>query len=191
MESLTAEGPDRLVFRLKRPIPYFPKAVSYYGSPIVAPETVYEDGKMSGLIGTGPFSLGAVKPADSLEVLAFDDYWGGRPAFDRVVFRTIPDADSRLMALTAGQIDAIVDFGGIFPHQLPELLRTPGLESDPHHRRNLYRRLCELMNQHLPMLPLYHDVAVYAYRDRKEIARKIQIVWQDPVIYLNLFDGTQ
>jgi peptide/nickel transport system substrate-binding protein len=127
LESLTAEGPDRLVFRLKRAIPYFPKAVSYYGSPIVAPETIAKNGRMSGLIGTGPYKLGKVKPADSLEVLAFDGYWGGRPAFDRVVFRTILDADSRLMALTAGQIDAIVDFGGILPEQLPKLLQTPGL----------------------------------------------------------------
>lgn len=127
VESLTARGTDRLVFRLKRIIPYFPKAISYYGSPVLAPETISGNGRMSGLTGTGPYRLGRVRPGESLEIVAFDNYWGGRPAYDRVVFRTIIDADSRLMALAAGQIDAIADFGGILPHQLPALRRMRGI----------------------------------------------------------------
>ncbi|MEY6433799.1 ABC transporter substrate-binding protein [Thioalkalicoccus limnaeus] len=127
VESITAVGERDLVYRLTAPVPFFPKAVSYYGSPIVAPETLTADGRMEGLIGTGPFRLGRIRRGDSLEVLAFDDYWGGRPAYDRVLFRTILDADSRLLALRAGQIDAIVDFGGILPQQAPDLARVKGV----------------------------------------------------------------
>ena len=127
LESLTARGDRELVYRLRQPIPFFPKVVSYYGSPLVAPETVTREGRMNGLIGTGPFRLGEIKPGESLEVIAFEDYWGGRPAFDRVVFKTILDAESRLMALKTGQIDAIVDFGGILPQQLAELSQLQGI----------------------------------------------------------------
>ncbi len=127
LESLVPRGERELVYRLREPVPFFPKVVSYYGSPLVAPETVSDDGRMDGLLGTGPFRLVAVKPGESVEVLAFEKYWGGRPAFDRVVFKVIVDADSRLMALKAGQIDAIVDFGGILPQQLDDLQSIPDI----------------------------------------------------------------
>ena len=127
LESLAPRGERELVYRLREPVPFFAKVVSYYGSPLVAPETVSPEGRMDGLVGTGPFRLGTVKPGESLEVLAFEGYWGGRPAFDRVLFKTILDADSRLMALKAGQIDAIVDFGGILPQQMDDLRRIPGV----------------------------------------------------------------
>ena len=38
--------------------------------------------------------------------------------------------------------------------------------SDENQRRRIYRRLCELVNQELPMVPLYHDVAIYVHSDR-------------------------
>ena len=40
------------------------------------------------------------------------DYWGGRPALDRVVFRTISEDTVRLTELTTGGIDVAnqIDF---------------------------------------------------------------------------------
>ncbi len=37
-------------------------------------------------------------------------------------------------------------------------------EADGQRRKDLYRRLQEMLNQDLPLLPLYHDVALYAHR---------------------------
>ncbi|MEJ5358321.1 MAG: ABC transporter substrate-binding protein [Desulfobacterales bacterium] len=127
LESLDAPEPRVLRYRLKHRIPFFPNLVSYYGSPIVHPGTVTEDGRMENLVGTGPFRLLRVRPGEHIVLEAFDRYWQGRPAFASVVFRTILDADSRRMALEAGQIDAVVDFGGILPSQLPALGRLPGI----------------------------------------------------------------
>ena len=127
LAAIDALDSRTLRYRLKRPIPFFPHLVSYYGSPIVHPKTVAEDGRMSGLVGTGPYRLREVRPGDRVVLEAFGEHWQGRPGFDRVAFRTILDADSRLMALQAGQIDAIVDFGGILPSQLPTLRRLKGI----------------------------------------------------------------
>ena len=40
-----------------------------------------------------------------LSLVANDDYWGGRPALDKVVFRTISEDSVRLSELKAGSID--------------------------------------------------------------------------------------
>ena len=37
-----------------------------------------------------------------------DDYWDGRPSVDRLVFRPIPEASTRLAELQAGTVDIIV-----------------------------------------------------------------------------------
>ncbi len=123
LTALEAADTRTVRYRLNRRIPFFPHLVSYYGSPVVHPATVSEEGRMSTLVGTGPYRLREARPGDRVVLQAFEGYWQGRPGFDRVVFRTILDADSRLMALQAGQIDAIVDLGGILPSQLPALGR--------------------------------------------------------------------
>jgi peptide/nickel transport system substrate-binding protein len=44
------------------------------------------------------------------------------------------------------------------------LIARARYEMGPARRRGLYRRLAELVNQELPILPLYHDVSLHAYR---------------------------
>jgi ABC-type transport system substrate-binding protein len=45
-------------------------------------------------------------------MVAFEDYWGGQPALDRVVWRTIPEDTVRLSELQTGSIDVAnqIDF---------------------------------------------------------------------------------
>lgn len=74
-------------------------------------------------IGTGPFYLDSWDRGDRIVLNAFEDYWGGTPKSDRIVFRFIPDASSRLLALEAGEID-LYQCGIIFDE-------VPRLEQDP------------------------------------------------------------
>jgi peptide/nickel transport system substrate-binding protein len=57
------------------------------------------------VLGTGPFRLEEWKTGRELTLVAHDDYWGGRPHLDRIVFRIIPDAHTRFEALRTGEID--------------------------------------------------------------------------------------
>jgi peptide/nickel transport system substrate-binding protein len=59
------------------------------------------------LVGTGPFRFASYKPGDSIEVTRTDNYWGGKPAWEKVTFRMISNDASRLAALLAGDVDAI------------------------------------------------------------------------------------
>ena len=58
-------------------------------------------------IGTGPFVFGSYVPGDRYELTANPDYWGGAPAFDKLVIRQIPEAATRIASLIAGETQII------------------------------------------------------------------------------------
>lgn len=58
-------------------------------------------------MGTGPFMFVKWSAGDRYELTAFKDHWGGIPAFDRLVFREIPDAGTRVASLVSGETDII------------------------------------------------------------------------------------
>ena len=51
--------------------------------------------------------LDSFKPGQELMLKAFDGYWGGKPGADRLVFRFIPEAATRINALRTGAVDVI------------------------------------------------------------------------------------
>lgn len=55
-------------------------------------------------VGTGPFAFVSWQPGDELVLAANEQYWGGSPQVDRVVFREIPELSTRLAALERGEI---------------------------------------------------------------------------------------
>ncbi|MBU4226554.1 MAG: ABC transporter substrate-binding protein, partial [Chloroflexi bacterium] len=60
-----------------------------------------------GAVGTGPFKFVEWVEGDHITVAANDDYWGGRPKVDQVIFRVIPDDSARFLALKAGDIHGL------------------------------------------------------------------------------------
>lgn len=119
--SVEATGEYEVTFHLEQPLPHFPALLSYYGSPIFHPSAFGEHGKISSPIATGPFRLERLSIGESIELSAFDGYWGRKPAFSRIVFKDLPDAQTRVFSLIKGDIDAIVDLGAILPSQIQEL----------------------------------------------------------------------
>jgi peptide/nickel transport system substrate-binding protein len=61
----------------------------------------------AGAVGTGPFKFVEWVEGDRIIVEANDDYWGGRPTIDRIIWRVIPDDSARFLALRAGDIHAL------------------------------------------------------------------------------------
>jgi peptide/nickel transport system substrate-binding protein len=58
-------------------------------------------------VGTGPFKLDRRVPDEIVSVVAFDDYWGGRPYLDRINFRVVPDPSTLRLLLLTGEIDMV------------------------------------------------------------------------------------
>ncbi len=60
-------------------------------------------------LGTGPYKLVEFSPADRVVLEARDDYWGPKPVAKRIVFSSIPDRQTRLLAMQNGDIDGTFD----------------------------------------------------------------------------------
>jgi peptide/nickel transport system substrate-binding protein len=73
-------------------------------------------------IGTGPFRFVSWKHGDNMQFTRNNDYWGNKSAFDKVTFRIISNAASRVAALQAGDVD-MIDF--VPPLDVPKLSRDP------------------------------------------------------------------
>jgi peptide/nickel transport system substrate-binding protein len=58
-------------------------------------------------LGTGPYRFVSYAPEDRVTMERFDDHWGGRPAWDKVLVRFITNEAARISALLAGDVDAI------------------------------------------------------------------------------------
>ncbi len=103
---------DPLTVRLRTTRPYGPllqelnsvAIVSRKAAANAAPED-FDSGKAA--VGTGPFRLVRFARGDRIELARFDDYWGEKPAWDRVTIRMIASEPSRTAALLAGDVDAI------------------------------------------------------------------------------------
>ncbi|MBB3674967.1 ABC transporter substrate-binding protein [Modestobacter versicolor] len=76
-------------------------------------------------VGTGPYRLEQLDE-QQIVLVRNDDWWGGEPSLDRVVFEVIPDAAARVAALQAGEVDVI---GGDYTAPLA-LEDVPALQAD-------------------------------------------------------------
>lgn len=58
-------------------------------------------------IGTGPYTLDSFTRGSEMVITAYDDYWGDKPDWQRVVMRPIASDGPRVAALLSGDVDMI------------------------------------------------------------------------------------
>ncbi|HEY6449725.1 MAG TPA: peptide ABC transporter substrate-binding protein [Candidatus Cybelea sp.] len=74
-------------------------------------------------VGSGPFRVTQWRHGDSVTLAANPFYWRGKPQIDRLVYRIIPDPNTRLEQLRTGEVDAYFD---VDPALLPQAQSIPG-----------------------------------------------------------------
>lgn len=110
------------------PFASFLYALAWPGSAMINPRFVDDDGKVLEPVGTGPYIRDSWLPGVEMVLLRNDQYWGGIPHLEKVVLKFIQDPTTRMMALEAGEIDIIIDTGGVLPEQVPTLQQHPEIE---------------------------------------------------------------
>ena len=73
----------------------------------IVPKKIYEAdpaGFAKNPVGSGPYTLGNIRPGETIEFIAFPDYWRGEAKIKRAVSRIIPDNTTALLALEAGDL---------------------------------------------------------------------------------------
>ena len=72
---------------------------------IIDKETI--DQRTKTAVGTGPYKMAKYTPNDSVETVAFSDYWeAGKPYIEKFIVRQIPDLSAMAINLESGVVDA-------------------------------------------------------------------------------------
>ncbi|MBM0127034.1 ABC transporter substrate-binding protein [Pimelobacter simplex] len=103
--STTATDALTVTYDLARPWPLFPGILSTGPGMVVAKSSVGADGRFTP-VGAGPFTLGAWKPGESIDLEARADYWDGAPHLDSVRMAFLGDQRTSLDSLVGGDVDA-------------------------------------------------------------------------------------
>ncbi|MBT9159847.1 MAG: Glutathione-binding protein GsiB [Dehalococcoidia bacterium] len=106
----------------------FAYSLAWPGAAMISPGVIDEAGKVIEPIGTGPFKRVEWVTGEKMVLVRNEDYWGGKPKLERVTLKFIPDPTTRIMALEAGEIDMIIDTGGVMPEHVPTLIMHPEIE---------------------------------------------------------------
>lgn len=76
-------------------------------------------------VGTGPYMVERLDTGTELVLRRNDNYWGGRPAYSRVILRHVPDPTTRIALLQSGQADVI---NLIPPENVAQLQSNPNID---------------------------------------------------------------
>jgi peptide/nickel transport system substrate-binding protein len=117
LESIEKNGPYTVLMHFNTP---WPPAMQLLVHQQIVPKHYIEEVGTQGFvehpIGAGPFEfVSATARLDEIVMERFDDYYGGAPdlppvgpaCVDRVVFRAVPDSQTRAAALAIGEVDII------------------------------------------------------------------------------------
>ncbi|HET7095702.1 MAG TPA: ABC transporter substrate-binding protein, partial [Thermomicrobiales bacterium] len=86
-----ATGDLEVTLTLAKPSVIVPANLAVFAADVVSPAALEKAGQDFGQapVGTGPFKFDHWTKDVELVMTAYDDYWGGRPKLDRVIWQTI------------------------------------------------------------------------------------------------------
>jgi peptide/nickel transport system substrate-binding protein len=131
------DTPDEytVVFRLKQPDASLPSKLVTGIAPrhLLAGKDLATTDFNRQPVGTGPFRLASWDSDGQLTFVANEDYFGGRPALDRIVWKIVPDTTVLTLQLLNGEIGgAAIDNARDLARigETPTLTHTPVLGGD-------------------------------------------------------------
>ena len=116
-------------FVSKRPTPV-PLYITHVAWPVMSPSCVDEKGEFVKPIGTGPFKFENQIKDQEVVLVRNDGYWGEKPILEEAIFKVIPEASTRVMALETKEVDMII--------KVPEF-EVPRLEKESN--SEVYKKL--------------------------------------------------
>ncbi|ADZ71204.1 ABC transporter substrate-binding protein [Polymorphum gilvum] len=104
---MDAKGPLELEIETTEPFAALPNQLTDAITGIYARSSFDAEDKFVKPVGTGPWAFVDYQKQDRTIVERFDGYWGPAPSLEKVVYRYIPDHNSRALALETGEVDFV------------------------------------------------------------------------------------
>ena len=122
----------KIVYATPRPL--LPYSISNHYSAMFSRNSWLEnlDFKPGGPIGSGPYKLVDWKRDQYIVLERNENYWSTKPTLTKITLKYYSNANSRLAALKAGEIDALVELGSVLPVQARELSSDPAFTVAQH-----------------------------------------------------------
>jgi peptide/nickel transport system substrate-binding protein len=122
-------------------------------------------------MGAGPYKLAEWTPGSRLTLKANEDYFGGRPYLDEVIYTIIPDMSTQFLELKAGNVDMM----GLTPKQY--LFQTSGPDWDKNYQKFKYLAFAYSYLGYNLKNPLFSDKrvrrAITLAIDKEEIVKGV------------------
>jgi peptide/nickel transport system substrate-binding protein len=104
VDKVDATDKNTVTFTLKSPFAPF---LSYMDLAIVPQAAAQKSDFGTKPTGTGPFKVDTWSTGDSIDLSAYDGFYGGRPNLDRVQVKVVPDNSARVVGLESGDLDFV------------------------------------------------------------------------------------
>jgi peptide/nickel transport system substrate-binding protein len=105
IETIAADG-DAVRIDLDKPYPSLPAVLTHYSTVVLAPSS-YDEGRVTQVIGTGPYEIEEVELPARVDVTRFDGFRGDEPAIERISFQAVARAESRALMAISDQADVV------------------------------------------------------------------------------------
>jgi glutathione transport system substrate-binding protein len=116
--GVAAPDPATVTFTLKAPYPAFARLVAINNAAIVSP-TADQGGQLGHQpVGTGPFRFVEWRSSDYVQQARNPDYWGDKPALEKLRWTWSSEAAVMNMALQTGDADVVNPLPPIFAGRL-------------------------------------------------------------------------
>lgn len=105
IEAITADA-GAVRIDLAEPYPALAAALTHYSTAILAP-SAYDDGRVTQVVGTGPYAIEEIELPARVEVERFDGFRGDAPVIEQVSFQAVARAESRALMAVSDQADVV------------------------------------------------------------------------------------
>ena len=96
-----------VVIELEKPYLTLPAVLTHYSTAILAPGAYDDDGRVTAMVGTGPYQIEDIELPGSIETTRFEDWRGEAPEVEQVSFQAVGRAESRALMAVSDQADVV------------------------------------------------------------------------------------
>ncbi|MBN9359803.1 MAG: ABC transporter substrate-binding protein [Herbaspirillum huttiense] len=132
VESVTAKDPLTLVIKTNIPNPDLPlnlASVHIVSKHVGEKSTTENYNSGAAVVGTGPYKFVSYTPGDRVVMQRNDNYWNGKPLWEKVNYRYINNGAARTAALLSGDVDVI---DKVSVSDLAKLKQSPNVKVYPY-----------------------------------------------------------
>ena len=174
VDSVSTNGPHKVIFNLSKPVPLDKVVSSQYGAWIYSPgiQGVSADSLRQGYAsGTGPYKLKKWSKNKYILLEDYKEYWGGwnrDDHFRSVLIKVVSEASTRLQMIESG----LADYSFLIPVQLLDRLKkNPSISVS--YRSSWINHFYLLNTKKAPTNNIWVRRAIAAGMDRETVSRYI------------------